>query len=294
MPNTLSSGQPRSAAAEGADRVPPFGATGEPIGGGGGPSGTLAGVSTLRSTFGREVEIAQLEAAIDARGRLVYVEGHAGIGKSSLLALARAHAEASGARVLSGAGSELEHDYGYGVARQLLAEAASAALLTPASPADAASETPAAPNDTATLAATALGLATAEPAPVSPDSPFPVLDALYRLTAALAAARPLVLLLDDAHWADAPTLRLVDFLAARLDGLALTLVVAARPAEPAAPSELLQRLRDRRETVLVRPAPLDARAAAALLRERWDARRPPPSPSPAATPAAATRSCCTS
>ncbi|HST43316.1 MAG TPA: hypothetical protein VLK58_27570, partial [Conexibacter sp.] len=131
------------------------------------------------------------------------------------------------------------------------------------------SGTPAAPDGTATLAATALGLATAEPAPASPDSPFPVLDALYRLTAALAAARPLVLLLDDAHWADAPTLRLVDFLAGRLDGLALTLVVAARQAEPAAPSELLQRLRDRRETVLVRPAPLDERAATALLRERW-------------------------
>ncbi|MDW5593890.1 AAA family ATPase [Conexibacter stalactiti] len=215
-------------------------------------------MSTLHSTFGREVEIGRLQTAIDARGQLVYVEGHAGIGKTSLLALARAHAEATGARVLSGAGSELERDYGYGVARQLLAEAATADATATA-----------APDGSAALAATALGLADAEPAPASPDSPFPVLDALYRLTAALAVERPLVLLLDDAHWADAPTLRLVDFLAGRLDGLPLTVVLAARPAEPEAPSELLERLRDRRETVLMRPAPLDERAAAALLRERW-------------------------
>ncbi len=85
-------------------------------------------MSALGSTFGREVEIATLAAAIDdglrGSGRLVYVEGHAGIGKTHLLALARAHAEAAGGRVLAGSGGELEHDYGYGVARQLLTAAA--------------------------------------------------------------------------------------------------------------------------------------------------------------------------
>lgn len=240
-------------------------------------------MSALGSTFGREVEIATLATAIDdglgGAGRLVYVEGHAGIGKTRLLALAQAHAAAAGARVLAGAGGELEHDYGYGVARQLLASTAREAAATPSGrrPGDAV----------APLAAAALGLADEETggpggtgsagagagmagARAAPDSPFPVLDALYRLTADLAAAQPLVLLLDDAHWADAPTLRFAGFLAARLDGLAVTLIVAARPpeAESGADAALLTQLRDRRETVLVRPSPLNEPAAAALVGER--------------------------
>ncbi len=88
----------------------------------------------------------------------------------------------------------------------------------------------------------------------------------------------MLLLLDDAHWADAPTLRFAAFLAARLDGLALTLIVAARPPESdtaAADATLLEQLRDRRGTLLVRPAPLTEPAAAALVGERCG-RRPDP------------------
>ena len=221
-------------------------------------------MSTLGSTFGRDVEIAHLSAAVDSgldgAGGLVYVDGHAGIGKTRLLRLVREHAEAAGARVLSGGGSELEQAYGYGVARQLLGEAAAAAP-------ERLQE-----GQTA-LAAAALGFAAAveRPPAATPDSPFAVLDALYRLTADLAAEQPLVLLLDDAHWADAPTLRFVEFLAPRIDGLAVTVVVAARPQEPAleATDGLLERLRGRREVLLLRPAPLEAGPAAALMRERW-------------------------
>jgi DNA-binding CsgD family transcriptional regulator len=257
-------------------------------------SATLAGVSALGATFDREVEIAAIARAVDAGGALVYVEGHAGIGKTRLLDLARADAERRGARVLTARGSELERGYGYGVARQLLA----AAVAEQAPERTDGGEVPAIRSDSAggdaeALARAALGVGPQQ-AQAPPDSPFAILDGLWRLTAALAAERPLVLVLDDAHWADAPTLRFAEFLAGRLDGLAVTVVVAARPVEPAGEddavseafaangaggvpevaatgadaAELLARLRDGHGARLVRPAPLGEEAAAALLRER--------------------------
>jgi ATP/maltotriose-dependent transcriptional regulator MalT len=60
----------------------------------------------------REREIAALAALLDAaragEGRVAWIEGPAGIGKSTLLAEARRHAAGTGARVLAARGSELE------------------------------------------------------------------------------------------------------------------------------------------------------------------------------------------
>src|SRR5262249_18668062 len=50
----------------------------------------------------------------------------------------------------------------------------------------------------------------------------------------LAAGRPLLLAIDDAHWADEPSLRWLAYLAGRLDGLAAGVLVALRPGDPAA------------------------------------------------------------
>src|SRR5262245_35333534 len=58
-------------------------------------------------------------AARDGAGEALLLEGPAGIGKSSLLGVARAEGEAAGLRVLTARASELESGYGFGVARQL-------------------------------------------------------------------------------------------------------------------------------------------------------------------------------
>jgi hypothetical protein len=70
---------------------------------------------------GRELQAlsAVIKAACQGTGRLAVVEGTAGIGKTRLLAAARAVAERSGLRVLGARGSELERDFPYGVVRQL-------------------------------------------------------------------------------------------------------------------------------------------------------------------------------
>src|SRR3990170_3473074 len=75
--------------------------------------------------FEREAELATLSGAVggasEGRGRLVVIEGPAGIGKMRLLATVRdAATEAGYAYVLSARGTEFESHVAFGVVRQLL------------------------------------------------------------------------------------------------------------------------------------------------------------------------------
>src|SRR4051812_27942558 len=71
----------------------------------------------------REGELAAIGAALRSAhggdGRLLLVEGHAGIGKSALVAEARRRAADSAMTVLGGRGSDLERGHSFGVVRQL-------------------------------------------------------------------------------------------------------------------------------------------------------------------------------
>ena len=72
----------------------------------------------------RERELAAIDAALAAtaegEGRLLVLEGEAGIGKSALVRAARAAAETRGMRVLSAQGGELERSFSFGLVLQLL------------------------------------------------------------------------------------------------------------------------------------------------------------------------------
>jgi hypothetical protein len=127
----------------------------------------------------------------------------------------------------------------------------------------------------AALATVAVGVGPADAGVPSPDSPFPVVHALFWLTANLAARDPLLLVIDDAHWADPPSLRYLGYLAARLEGVPASVLVAARPAEPLGRVDLLARVRDRPGTVLVRRGPLSEAATSSAIRE-WLGVEPDP------------------
>ena len=58
------------------------------------------------------------------------------------------------------------------------------------------------------------------------------LHGLYWLVVNLADAQPLLVAVDDAHWADVASLRWLIYLARRLAGVPLALVFATRSAEP--------------------------------------------------------------
>src|SRR5947199_10405259 len=88
-------------------------------------SGSTEGfrVSAAPHLLEREGGLAQLGALVDAArdgaGRLVLVEGGAGIGKTRLLAAARERGAEAGMGVLHARGGELEREFAYGIVRQL-------------------------------------------------------------------------------------------------------------------------------------------------------------------------------
>jgi len=215
----------------------------------------------------RNQELARIESALaEARtghGRFLVIEGPVGMGKTALLAAARTAAAEGGMRVLRSRGTELERDFAYGVVRQLfeppLVEAAElerADLLQGA----------------AGVAAGLLAFPGAPPAHDSPspdvDPSFAILHGLYWLCANLAAVGPLCLVVDDAHWADAASLRYLAFLLTRLEELDAALVVATRPREAGAPAhELLTTVTTDPTADAIRLAPLTRAAVARLLED---------------------------
>ena len=191
-----------------------------------------------------------LAAAERGHGGLVQVEGPPGVGKSALIEHVAALARERGLPVLRARGHELERAYGWGVARSLLEAAAQRddLLAGPAAPArtilDPGAESAA--------------------APVS-DPGFAILHALYWLVVRLAEAGPLLVAIDDAQWADEPSLRFLIYLAGRVSEHPIALIVAARAGE-AGEGELLTQLAGA-PRVLTLPS-LGAAGVAELVRER--------------------------
>ena len=234
----------------------------------------MAGPAVTGPLLERSEELARIESALsEARsgtGTLVVVEGPAGIGKTSLLAAARAAAAESGMRVLRSRGTELEREFAFGVVRQLFEP-----------PLAAASEVERGDllQDAAGLAAAVLELPGAPAGTGQPsegvDPSFAILHGLYWLCANLAAAGPLCLVVDDAHWADAASLRYLAFLLTRLEELDAALVLATRPREAGTDAELLASLTTDPSAEVIRLPPL-TRAAVARLVESELAGAPDP------------------
>ena len=99
------------------------------------------------------------------------------------------------------------------------------------------------------------------------DADYPRLHGLYWLCANLARERPLLLSVDDAHWADDPSLRFLHFLTSRLEELPVLLLVGTRPSEEAL-SDLLPMLASGPAARNLSPAPLSGDAVVEWVRSR--------------------------
>jgi tetratricopeptide (TPR) repeat protein len=97
-----------------------------------------------------------------------------------------------------------------------------------------------------------------------------MLHGLYWLLNNLADESPVVLSIDDLHWADAESLRFVNYLAPRLDGIALAVIACVRTGGQAFAG--LDRLSGDPDTMVLRPGPLSTDATAALCEHRLDSR----------------------
>ncbi len=162
---------------------------------------------------GREREQAvlreRLDAALGGRGGLVLVGGEAGVGKTTLVEATLAEATARGALTLTGRCYDLAETPPYGPWLEITARYPAAAPGLP--------PLPAAVTDRAALAAVA--------------SQAALFDQVVGWFAAVVAARPLVLLLDDLHWADPASLDLLRALARRAPALRLLLLATYRNDE---------------------------------------------------------------
>src|ERR1700761_6336253 len=159
------------------------------------------GSSAPAGLLERENEVATVRDWLDEvraeRGRTLLIEAPGGMGKSAMIEHVRetAHGEFS---LLSAAGSEVEQELGWGVARSLfepwlvrLPDDERAGLLS-------------GPAASASLLFTPGGRAAGLPAS---DASFAILHGLYWLAVRAAEAQPTLLVVDDAHWADEPSLR---------------------------------------------------------------------------------------
>ena len=213
----------------------------------------------------RDAELAELGRRLaEARagsGRVIVVEGPAGIGKSTLLAAAGRTARTGGATVLRARCSPLEQHAAWGMARQLFEP-----LRTRP--------------DWDELAVGAAGLAERALAPEA-EEPAPAGDAMHAagrglvwLASNLGERGPAVLVVDDVHWADAPSLRWLALLARSLSELRIGVLCAVRSGEPAAAPELLAELLASAPEPPVRPRALGPAATETLVRGRLPAASP--------------------
>jgi DNA-binding CsgD family transcriptional regulator len=202
-----------------------------------------------------------LQRAEQGHGGALAVEGPAGIGKTVLLAAAREGAQGDGFQVLRGRGAELEREFAFGVVRQLIEP-----VVVGATEEERARLLDGPPG----VAARLLGLPgfgdeEAGGTPVGPDPSFAVLHGLYWLCANLAAERPLALVVDDAHWADSPSLRFLAFLLPRLEDLRVVVLLGARPVEAGPGQGLLAALMVDPATEVVNVPPLSRSGVAKMV-----------------------------
>lgn len=240
-----------------------------------------AAARAQRTPFvGREAERAELrraaEAALAGHGSLVLVSGEAGVGKTRLTEELAAEVEARRMRVLVGHAAEMEGGTPYLPVVEILEDA----LITPRSP----EELREAVGDAAAEIARILPALRR----VLPDVPAP-LDlppeqarrylwlSLQEFLERASRARPLMLALEDLHWADESTLLLLEYLAPRLDGLPLLVVGTYRDVEVGVKHPLarvIHQLARRRLVTRIWLDRLPPNDVAAMLREL--ARREPP------------------
>jgi DNA-binding CsgD family transcriptional regulator len=216
-------------------------------------------VETAATLLERERELTEFGNALaevrEGGGRFLLVLAAAGLGKTTLLRAASETAAEAGFSCLRARASELERDFAYGCVRQ---------LLEPAVVKLSDSERDRLFQGAASLSKS-LFAPTDAPSP-SADSAFSMLHGLYWLLNNLADEGPVALCVDDLQWSDPESLRFLNYLAPRLDGLRVAVFAATRSGESVAAD--LSRLAAGPETTLLRPRPLSVDATAALCARR--------------------------
>jgi predicted ATPase len=167
---------------------------------------------------GRSRELYQLQCWLDAADQsasVLLIEGEAGIGKTELWSQALAVARDQGCRVLSCRTSSSESKLSYVGLADLLRPCPDACF-------EALPELQRRPLEVALLRAEAVG------AELDPRAVGTGLLAMLQL---LSRSEPLILAVDDGHWLDAASVRVLSFALRRVTGAGARLLVTLRTAE---------------------------------------------------------------
>ena len=224
--------------------------------------------------IGRETALGQIEEAladVEAGEQVcLSVEGEPGIGKTRLLAELEDRGDERGYVVLTGCATEFEREQPFGAWVDALGAytASQEHRLREAWDAEAIGE----------LTGILPGLRSRRGAATRTvtDERYRAHRAMRGLLELLSEERPLVLVLDDLHWADEASLALLSALLRRPARARLLIALAFRPAQaprhlaaaltiPALRRIVLERLSEEQSTLLL--GNLDARAAAAIYRQ---------------------------
>ncbi len=215
------------------------------------------------SLIERESELRTAAAALErielGDGVAISVEAPAGIGKSALLREIRGEALERGFAVHGARGSELEIDFAFGVVRQLLEGAIAAAgadsvFVDAAAPARGLFDAAASPDDVAPAG----------------NVSFSVLHGLFWTVLNLAGEEPLLLVVDDLHWCDRPSLRFLAYLTNRLEGTRIGVLVARRSNEPGVDPALIGGIVAAPGGVAITPGPLSAAGVDELVERSFE------------------------
>lgn len=218
------------------------------------------------SVVGRDGELAQLHEIAGRlwheRGHAVAIVGEAGIGKSSLAGAVADAAHTRGGRVLFGRAHQSEQVLAFGPwldalrSGQVVGDLDTLVALPP-------------------VWRTQLARLLPEVGTHGPESHAPgddaamLFESIRQLLLALASREPVVVILEDLHWADDMSLRLLAFLGRRVDDARVLIVFTAREEEIASTpmlARVLEELTREPHVVLVKLLPLTRTDTTALIR----------------------------
>lgn len=201
----------------------------------------------------------RLAAAAGGRGGLLVLTGPAGIGRSRLARLAAGFARTRGFTVWEAQGDRLERNVPYGVVRQLLD-------VPDEDPSESRSEAGPA-QGSGSFAGTGDMWACQETgqADGGREHEHGLFYELYRTAVAASLRRPLAVIVDDAHWADAESLRWLHYLTRRTRRRRALTIVCARCDVESAAEPMMATLRSLDRSAVIDLQPLGDASVRVLL-----------------------------
>src|SRR3954468_18345204 len=221
-------------------------------------------MSTPATHFvGRRPQLSLLDAALDEldgrRAKAIEIVGAAGIGKTRLLAELAARADGRGHIVLSGAGADLEGDLPFWVFVDALDE-----YVAGVEPRRLANLDEDVRVELAQVFPSLSDLRRGG-SPGALHERYRINRAVRELLERLAATKPVVLILDDFHWADAASVDLAASLLHRPPAAGMLMVLAARPNHPSRLRSATEHALRAGQLTRIELAPLTGAEAAAML-----------------------------